>query len=241
MAPLFGRKSQCEGCTGKRHLGAKGTFGANAARKTGGFRGVSAPFSEHFELRADSGEGEAQIAERGHPLQEGRDEEQGGERKDGRQTEGHEEDPDFKWAVEWLVKRRGQRRAASLLGVDRKTVARALRRKRLTARMNHAVQTLMARVDDPEAQEAMPLDRMESQIRFLLESMGELEDLLEGLTLRVQALEEAQSWAEAEAEAPRVGEAESEGRDDAPDKEPQLEPEPDRTERRFGWGRRQVG
>ena len=118
---------------------------------------------------------------------------------DGRQTEGHEEDPDFKWAVEWLVQRRGQRRAASMMGVDRKTVTRALRRDRLTARMNHAVQTLMARVDDPDAQEAMPLDRMESQIRFLLESTGELEDLVEGLTLRVEALEAAQSRPEAAA------------------------------------------
>ena len=131
------------------------------------------------------------------------------ERDGGGETGAHEDDPDFKWAVEWLVQRRGQRRAARLLGVDRKTVARALRRKRLTARMNHAVQTLMARVDDPEAQEAMPLDRMESQIRFLLESMGEVEDLLEGLTLRVEALEEAQARGQAEAAAPRDGEAES--------------------------------
>ena len=131
------------------------------------------------------------------------------ESRGGRETEAHEDDPDFKWAVEWLVRRRGQRRAASLLGVDRKTVARALRRKRLTARMNHAVQTLMARVDDPEAQEAMPLDRMKSQIRFLLESMGEVEDLLERLTLRVGALEEAQSLARAEVAAPGDGEAES--------------------------------
>ena len=159
----------------------------------------------------------------------------------GRETGAHADAADFKWAVEWLVKRSGQRRAASLLGVDRKTVVRALRRKRLTARMNHAVQTLMARVDNPAAQEVMPLDRMESQIRFLLESMGEVEDLVEGLTLRVQVLEEAQSRAEAEAEAPRVGEAESEGRDDSPDKGPEQEPEPDRTERRFGWGRCQVG
>ena len=88
-------------------------------------------------------------------------------------------------------------------------LALALRRKRLTARMTHAVQTLMARVDDPEAQEVMPLDRMESQIRFLLESMSEVEDLVEGLTLRVEASEEAQSRAQAEAEAPRDGEAES--------------------------------
>ena len=128
-----------------------------------------------------------------------------GERTSGRETGVHEDVPDFKWAVEWLVQRKGQRRTASLLGVDRKTVALALRRKRLTARMTHAVQTLMARVDDPDVQEVMPLDRMESQIRLLLESMGEMEDLVEGLTRRVEALEEAQS----EAESPRVGEAEA--------------------------------
>ena len=120
-----------------------------------------------------------------------------GERSGGWETGAREEEPDFKWAVEWLVQRRGQRRAASLLGVDRKTVALALRRKRLTARMTHAVQTLMARVDDPEVQEVMPLDRMESQIRLLLESMGEVEDVVEGLTRRVKALEEAQSEAAA--------------------------------------------
>ena len=132
-----------------------------------------------------------------------------GERKGGRETGTHEDEPDLKWAVEWLVKRRGQRRAASLLGVDRKTVALALRRKRLTARMTHAVQTLMARVDDPTGQEVMPLDRMESQMRFLLESVAEVEDLVEGLTLRVKALEKAQSRGQAEAAAPRDGEGES--------------------------------
>ena len=130
-----------------------------------------------------------------------------GESVGGRETGAQEDDPDFKWAVEWLVRRRGQRRAARLLGVDRKTVVRALGRKRLTARMNHAVQTLMTRVDDPEAQEAMPLDRMESHIRFLLESMGEVEDLVEGLILRVEVLEEAQSPAQPEAATPRDGKA----------------------------------
>ncbi len=134
------------------------------------------------------------------------------ERNGGRKAGARADEPDLKWAVEWLVRRRGQRRAASLLGVDRKTVALALRRERLTPRMTYAVQTLMAREDDPEAREAMPLDRMESQIRFLLESMGEVEDLVEGLTLRVKALEEAQSRAQAEAEAPRDGESESKDR-----------------------------
>ena len=132
------------------------------------------------------------------------------ERKGGRQAGARADEPDLKWAVEWLVKRRGQRRAAGLLGVDRKTVVLALRRERLTPRMTYAVQTLMAREDDPEAREAMPLDRMESQIRFLLESMGEVEDLVEGLTRRVKALEESQS--QPEAESPCDGERGSEER-----------------------------
>ena len=119
-----------------------------------------------------------------------------GARDGGQEAGAHDEEPDLMWAVKWLVERRGQRRAAKLLGVDRKTVIRALRRKRLTARMTHAVQTLMARVDDPEAEEVMPWDRMESQVRFLLVSVGELDDLVEGLTRRVQDLEEAQSGAQ---------------------------------------------
>ena len=133
-------------------------------------------------------------------------------RNGGRRIGARADDPDLKWAVEWLVRRRGQRRAARLLGVDRKTVALALRRERLTPTMTYAVQTLMARVDDPDVQEVMPLDRMESQIGSLLESMAEVEDLLEGLTRRVQALEEAQSMAQPEAETPGDGEAESGGR-----------------------------
>ena len=47
--------------------------------------------------------------------------------------------------------------------MNRKTVALALRRERLTGRMNHAVQTLLANLDDPVAQGVMPLDRIESQ------------------------------------------------------------------------------
>ena len=130
----------------------------------------------------------------------------------GRQTVAHANEPDWKWAVDWLVKRRGQRRAAILLGVDRKTVIRALRGKRLTARMNHAIQTLMARVDDPDVQEAIPLERMESQIGLLLESVDELEDLVEGLTGRLEALEEAQAGAKAEAAALSEGDQGSGGR-----------------------------
>ena len=134
------------------------------------------------------------------------------EKTGGRQSGAHADDPDWKWAVEWLVKQRGQRRAASLLGVDRKTVIRALRRKRLTVRMNHAVQTLMARVDDPDVQEAIPLDRMASQIGFLLASMGEVEDLVEGLTRRVEVLEKGQAGAQVEAGARSEGDVGSGGR-----------------------------
>ena len=66
---------------------------------------------------------------------------------------------DLKWVVEWLVEREGQRRTAALLGVNRKTVALALRRERLTGRMTLAVQRLMANLDDPGWERTTPLDR----------------------------------------------------------------------------------
>ena len=51
------------------------------------------------------------------------------EEKNGRpEAEARSERRDFKWAVEWLVRREGQRRTAEILGVNRKTVALALRR-----------------------------------------------------------------------------------------------------------------
>ena len=102
------------------------------------------------------------------------------------------EQQDFKWAVEWLVRQQGQRRAAATLGVNRKTVALALRRERLTARMNHAVQTLLANLDNPGAEEVMTLDRMEAQIAGLVEGVDDIFRLIDGLTLRVEALEEGQ-------------------------------------------------
>ena len=157
-----------------------------------------------------------------------------------RESEAKSEQPNYKWAVEWLVKQEGQRRAAEILGVNRKTVALALRRERLTGRMNHAVQTLLASLDDSVKQEVMPLDRIESQIRFLLESMDELDRLVERLNLRVEALEEAQAQAEARAEEDplvHVGEALE---DEDQEEEPAAEPEPERGQagRRVGWWRR---
>ena len=124
----------------------------------------------------------------------------------------------------------GQRRAAALLGVNRKTVALALRRERLTARMNHAVQTLLAR-DDHGGQPAMPLERMQSQIQSLLESMKELDRLVGKLTSRVRALEEAQARTEAETgEEGPVDAAAGEGQQDEPAGEPRRNRSGSRTD-----------
>ena len=73
--------------------------------------------------------------------------------------------PDQKWVVEYLVQREGQRKTAALLGVNRKTVALALSRERLTGRMTLAVQRFMAGLDDPYGEMATPLDRLEARMR----------------------------------------------------------------------------
>ena len=77
---------------------------------------------------------------------------------DGRASRADDDRPDLKWVVEWLVEREGQRKTAALLGVNRKTVALALHRERLTGRMNLAVRQLMANLDDPEWESTTPLD-----------------------------------------------------------------------------------
>ncbi|MXY43047.1 MAG: hypothetical protein F4Y50_03135 [Dehalococcoidia bacterium] len=160
----------------------------------------------------------------------------------GRETGARVDEPDFKWAVVWLVDQSGQRRAAEILGVDRKTVALALRRERLTPRMNHAVQTLLAHLDDPVAQEVMPLDRIDSQIKFLLESIGEFDDLIDGLTRRVEELEKAQARMQAEMEARQGAEDEGAAHDDevteAVEQQEQPAEEPVQAARRAGWWRR---
>ncbi len=158
------------------------------------------------------------------------------------------EERDFKWAVEWLVKQRGQRQTAEVLGVNRKTVALALRRERLTSRMNHAVQTLIASLDDPGMQEVMPLDRMDSQISDLMESVDEIYGLFDRLILRVKALEEVQAQMQVQAKAEAGEEEDAPGHaDDMPDveerkeglaQEPAPDPELGRAGLRFGsWGR----
>ena len=57
--------------------------------------------------------------------------------------------PDQKWVVEYLVQRKGQRKTAALLGVNRKTVALALSKERLTGKMTLAVQRFMASLTIP--------------------------------------------------------------------------------------------
>ncbi len=111
---------------------------------------------------------------------------------DGRASRADDDRPDLKWVVEWLVEREGQRKTAALLGVNRKTVALALRRERLTGRMNLAVRRLMANLDDPEWERTTPLDRLEARIQVALEVADELAALVESLTQRVEALEAAQ-------------------------------------------------
>ena len=112
---------------------------------------------------------------------------------DGRESRADDNQPDLKWVVEWLVEREGQRRTAALLGVNRKTVALALRRERLTGRMTLAVQRLMANLDDPEWERTTPLERLEARIRLAIEAVDDLTRLVERLTRRVEALEAAQT------------------------------------------------
>ncbi len=157
------------------------------------------------------------------------------------EAEPRDEQSDLKWAVEWLVKEKGQRRAAKVLGVNRKTVALALRRERLTSRMNHAVQRYLYGPRGSEGRQEMPLDEIESRISSLAESVDEIDDLIEALALRVEALEE--EWAQGRAES--GDEADADGGDMSrtgeKEKEDELEelPEPEQAGRRFGrlWRR----
>ena len=118
---------------------------------------------------------------------------------EGRAPRADDNQPDLKWVVEWLVEREGQRKTAALLGVNRKTVAVALRRERLTGRMTLAVQRLMANLDDPGWERTTPLDRLEARIRLAIEAVDDLARLVERLTRRVEALEAAREQEEDDA------------------------------------------
>ena len=113
-----------------------------------------------------------------------------------RESRADDNQPDLKWVVEWLVEREGQRKTAALLGVNRKTVALALRRERLTGRMTLAVQRLVANLDDPGWERTTPLDRLEARIRLAVEAVDDLARLVERLTRRVEALEAAREQEE---------------------------------------------
>ena len=141
---------------------------------------------------------------------------------DRRASRANDNRPDLKWVVEWLVEREGQRKTAALLGVNRKTVALALQRERLTGRMTLAVRRLMANLDDPEWERTTPVDRLEAKIQVALEVADELATLVEHLTQRVEALEVAQK-----------------PEDDAGGQEPADTPESEgRGLRPFNWRRR---
>ena len=155
------------------------------------------------------------------------------------EAEPRDEQSDLKWVVEWLVKEKGQRRAAKALGVNRKTVALALRRERLTGRMNDAVQRYLYGPRGSEGRQEMSLDEIERRVSSLAESMDEIDDLVEALTLRVEALEE--EWAQARAESGEEADVQGNDVSRTGEKEDELEelPEPEESGRRFGrWWRR---
>ena len=119
---------------------------------------------------------------------------------DGRTSRADDKQPDLKWVVEYLVQREGQRKTASLLGVNRKTVALALSRERLTGRMALAVQRFMASLDDPDWERETPLDRLEARMRQAIKGVDDLRKLVGDLTERVEALEAAQTAEDAAAD-----------------------------------------
>ncbi|MDE2801375.1 MAG: hypothetical protein OXK21_00650 [Chloroflexota bacterium] len=113
--------------------------------------------------------------------------------RDGRTSRDGGGKPDLKWVVEYLVRREGQRKTAALLGVNRKTVALALSRERLTSRMALAVQRFMASLDDLERERGTPLDRLEARMRQALKGVDDMRRVIEALTERVEVLEAAQT------------------------------------------------
>ena len=111
---------------------------------------------------------------------------------DGRASRAGDDRPDLKWVVEWLVEREGQRKTAALLGVNRKTVALALRRERLTDRMNLARPAAHGQPGRSRVGEDDTGRQVEARIQVALEVADELAALVEHLTQRVEALEAAQ-------------------------------------------------
>ena len=118
-------------------------------------------------------------------------------KSDGQASRAEDAQPNLKWVVEWLVN----------LGVDRKTVALALRRERLTGRMTHAVQRLMANLDEPGWERTTPLDRLEARIKLVIETVDDLARLVDHLNRRVEALEEGRGESGNDAASQRSADA----------------------------------
>ena len=151
------------------------------------------------------------------------------------------------WVLDWLVQEKGQRRTAEILGVNRKTVALALRREHLTGRMVNAIEVFMADLDDPAGEKVFPLYQMESRIESFTETVEELFDTVEGLVQRVEVLEEAYAYGQApttagtEMESDAVAELyEKEAKESDGQAIPTTEPETktEETKRGLGWWRR---
>ena len=96
---------------------------------------------------------------------------------DGRASIADDDRPDLKWVVEWLGRagKNSGKDGRPLLGVNRKTVALALRRERLTGRMNLAVQRAHGQPGPIRSgRGTTPLDRLEARIQVALEVALEL-------------------------------------------------------------------
>ena len=73
------------------------------------------------------------------------------------------------WGIKWLVEREEQRKTATLLGVNGKTVALALRWKQSTGRMSLATLQFMTNLDDPEWEGTPAQDRKKVRILVVFE------------------------------------------------------------------------
>ena len=93
---------------------------------------------------------------------------------------------DTRWVLEYLVRKEGQRRAASILRVDRKTVARDMERGTPGRAVQHAVERLLRELDGPtrgkQEQAVSPLDQ-------LVQTQDRNDEALRRLTDQVNRLE----------------------------------------------------
>ena len=106
-----------------------------------------------------------------------------------------------------LVRHEGPTKAAELLGVNYKTVARAERSGRVTGRMSDALERLLGPVDDPE------LSRQRERIGALEESVQRLEGGMESLARELRdSLDGVRAAVAGQAEAQEATDGEGAGR-----------------------------